>query len=86
MDLNKFTTKSQEVVQQAQNLAESNGNQSIETGHLLKAIFLTDQDVTPYLLNKLNVNSSALEAALDRIILSYSKVEGGQILSITKHK
>ena len=79
MDLNKFTTKSQEVVQQAQNLAESNGNQSIETGHLLKAIFLTDQDVTPYLLNKLNVNSSALEAALDRIILSYSKVEGGQI-------
>ncbi len=79
MDLNKFTTKSQEVVQQAQNLAESNGNQSIETGHLLKAIFLTDQDVTPYLLNKLNVNSTALEAALDRIILSYSKVEGGQI-------
>ncbi len=79
MDLNKFTTKSQEVVQQAQNLAESNGNQSIETGHLLKAIFLTDQDVTPYLLNKLNVNSPALEAALDRIILSYSKVEGGQI-------
>jgi ATP-dependent Clp protease ATP-binding subunit ClpB len=79
MDLNKFTTKSQEVVQQAQNLAESHGNQSIETGHLLKAIFITDQDVTPYLLNKLNVNSSALEAALDRIILSYSKVEGGQI-------
>ncbi len=79
MDLNKFTTKSQEVVQQAQNLAESNGNQSIETGHLLKAIFLIDQDVTPYLLNKLNVNSTALESALDRILLSYSKVEGGQI-------
>ncbi|MEY3237519.1 MAG: hypothetical protein RI883_1620, partial [Bacteroidota bacterium] len=79
MDLNKFTTKSQEVVQQAQNLAESNSNQSIETGHLLKAIFITDNDVTPYLLNKLNVQTKGFELALDSIIKSYSKVEGGQI-------
>ena len=43
MDLKKFTTKSQESIQQAQNLAESNGNQSIETGHLLKGIFLVDK-------------------------------------------
>lgn len=79
MDFNKFTIKSQEVLQQAQEIAESNGNQAIETGHLLKAIFLTDQEVTPYLLGKLNVNQGNLEAALDRILESYSKVEGGQI-------
>jgi ATP-dependent Clp protease ATP-binding subunit ClpB len=79
MDLNKFTIKSQEVLQQAQNLAEGNGQQTIETGHLLKAIFLTDQEVTPYLLGKLNVNRVNLEAALDRIIQTYPKVEGGQI-------
>ncbi len=79
MDLNKFTTKSQEAIQQAQNLAESNGNQSIETGHLLKGIFLVDQEVTPYLLGKLNVNPKIIEATVDRIIESYPKVSGGQI-------
>lgn len=78
MDLNKFTTKSQEAIQQAQNLAESNGNQSIETGHLLKGIFLVDQEVTPYLLGKLNVNPKIIEATVDRIIESYPKVSGGQ--------
>ncbi|MBU3660938.1 MAG: ATP-dependent chaperone ClpB [Flavobacteriales bacterium] len=79
MDLNKFTTKSQEAIQQAQNLAEANGNQSIETGHLLKGIFLVDQEVTPYLLGKLNVNPKIIEATIDRIIESYPKVSGGQI-------
>lgn len=79
MDLNKFTTKSQEAIQQAQNLAESNGNQSIETGHLLKGIFLVDQEVTPYLLGTLNVNPKIIEATVDRIIDSYPKVSGGQI-------
>jgi ATP-dependent Clp protease ATP-binding subunit ClpB len=79
MDFTKFTIKSQEVLQQAQTFAESTGNQAIETGHILKAIFLTDQEVTPYLLNKLGVNQSILESALDRIVQSYSKVEGGQV-------
>jgi ATP-dependent Clp protease ATP-binding subunit ClpB len=79
MDLNKFTTKAQEAIQQAQNLAEANGNQSIETGHLLKGIFLVDQEVTPYLLGKLNVNPKIVEVTVDRIIESYPKVSGGQI-------
>ncbi len=79
MDISKFTLKSQEVIQQAQTIAESSGNQAIETGHLLKAILLTDQDVAPYLFGKLNVNQKMLEAALDRILTSYSKVEGGQL-------
>jgi len=79
MDISKFTLKSQEVIQQAQTIAESSGNQAIETGHLLKAILLTDQDVAPYLFGKLNVNQKMLETALDRILTSYSKVEGGQL-------
>jgi ATP-dependent Clp protease ATP-binding subunit ClpB len=79
MDINKFTIKSQEAIQQAQQLAETNGNQSIETGHLLKGIFLVDQEITPFLLNKLSVNQKIVEAALDRIIDSYPKVSGGQV-------
>ncbi len=79
MDFNKFTIKSQEAIQQAQNLAELNGNGAIETGHLLKGIFLVDQDVMPYLLQKLAINSKSLELVVDKIIQSYSKVTGGQL-------
>lgn len=87
MDINKFTIKSQEAIQQAQSIAEVNGNQAIETGHLLKGIFLTDQDVIPYLLKKTGVNTEFLEKALDRIIENYPKVEGGNIyLSQNTHK
>jgi ATP-dependent Clp protease ATP-binding subunit ClpB len=79
MDFNKFTIKSQEAIQQAQNLAESNGNGAIETGHLLKGIFLVDHDVMPYLLEKMAINSKNLELVVDKIIQSYSKVTGGQL-------
>jgi len=79
MDFNKFTIKSQEAIQQAQNLAESNGNGAIETGHLLQGIFLVDQDVMPYLLQKLGINSKSLELVVDKIVQSYSKVTGGQL-------
>ncbi|HAA01097.1 MAG TPA: ATP-dependent chaperone ClpB [Flavobacteriales bacterium] len=78
MDFNKFTIKSQEAVQQAQNLAMEKQNQQIEAGHLLKGIFLVDENVTPYLLKKLNINTVNLEKALDRIIDGYPKVSGGQ--------
>ena len=79
MDIQKFTLKSQEALSQAQSIASSNGNQSIETGHLLKALFVNDKEVIPFLLGKLNVNQHILEQALDRILQTYSKVEGGEI-------
>jgi ATP-dependent Clp protease ATP-binding subunit ClpB len=79
MDFSKFTIKSQEVIQQAQQLAESNGNPTIENAHVLKAIFLTDKDVIPFLLNKLKVNTKLLESANDKIIQSLPKVSGGQL-------
>lgn len=77
MDFNKFTLKSQEVLNQAQQLASSNGNQAIENGHLLKGIFIADKDVTPYIFGKLNVQLPALEGALDAIISGYPIVSGG---------
>lgn len=77
MDFNKFTIKSQEAVQQAQQLAMGKGHQSIEPAHLLKGILEVDENVAPYLLKKLNVNTDMLEKTLDRIIDSFPKVEGG---------
>ncbi|MDD2982273.1 MAG: ATP-dependent chaperone ClpB [Crocinitomicaceae bacterium] len=79
MDFNKFTIKSQEAIQQAQTLAESNGNGVIDTGHLLKGMFISDKDVLPYLLQKMNIQPAQLETVLDRIISNYPKVSGGQL-------
>jgi len=77
MNLNNFTLKSQEAVQQAQQLAVGNGNPAIENGHLLKGIFEIDENVTPFLFKKLNVNIPIFRQALDKIIERYPKVNGG---------
>ena len=83
MNLNNFTLKAQEAVQRAQQVAMGNGNTAIETGHLLKGIFETDENVTPFLLKKLNINVSVLQQVLDKIIGGYPKSENnsGQYLS-----
>ncbi|MGV3637401.1 MAG: ATP-dependent Clp protease ATP-binding subunit, partial [Flavobacteriales bacterium] len=79
MDLNKFTIRSQQAIQQAQTIATGFGQQMLENGHLLKGILEVDPDVTPFLLKKLNVNVPAMTQALDRIVQGYPKVSGGQI-------
>lgn len=77
MNLNNFTLKSQEAVQSAQQLAMANNNQAIETGHILKGIFEVDENVTPFLLKKLNVNTNMVQQAVDKIVAGYPKSTGG---------
>src|SRR6187431_1275018 len=77
MNLNNFTIKSQEAVQHAQQIAMGNGQQSIETGHLLKALIETDENIVSFLLKKLNANPQRIEQALDAMIAGYPKVSGG---------
>ena len=79
MDFEKFTLKSQEAIQNAQQQAIDGGFGTIDTGHLLKGIFEVDKDVSPYLLNQLNVNQQTIQQVLDRIIKNYPKVSGGQL-------
>ncbi len=78
MNLNNFTIKSQEAIQQAITLATANGNQAIENGHILKAILEVDENVTPFVLKKLGVNQSVFSKTIDAILNSYPKVSGGQ--------
>ena len=78
MNLNNFTIKSQEIIQEAQRIATERGNQAIENGHVLKAIFNTDENVTPYLFKKVNVNTQMLTKALDKIIESYPRSTGAE--------
>lgn len=79
MDINKLTIKTQETLQQAQVLAQSKGNQVIETGHALRAMFSVDENVLPYLLKELKIDTTILKQLVDKIINSYPKVSGGQL-------
>lgn len=77
MDINKWTIKTQQAMHEAQQLASSNGQQAIETGHLLRGMITVDDSVLPFIFKELNSNQNTFTLALDRIIESYPKVEGG---------
>jgi ATP-dependent Clp protease ATP-binding subunit ClpB len=78
MNFDNFTIKAQEAVNQAVKIAEGNNQQAIETGHLLKGLMVNAESVTGFLLKKLGVNAVIFNAALDKIIVSYPKVTGGE--------
>ena len=82
MNLNNLTTKAQESVQQAQQLAFENEHQQIENEHLFQGILETDDNVIPYIFSKLNINSALLKQLNQSALKSFPKVSGGtQMLS-----
>ena len=80
MNPNNYTIKSQEAIQQAQQLAQGFSHQQIENEHIFKGIFEVDENVLPFLLKKLNVNVSILEQALNKQLESFSKVTGSELM------
>tara|TARA_R110000751_G_scaffold7388_1_gene30239 strand:+ start:3408 stop:6011 length:2604 start_codon:yes stop_codon:yes gene_type:complete len=80
MNFNNFTIKSQEAIQQAQALAQGYGHQQIENEHIFKAILEVDENVTPFLLQKLDVNLNLLKQILESTLTSFPKVTGGEIV------
>lgn len=78
MNFEKYTIKSQEALQKSAEIALGNHHQAIEPGHLLKAILETDENVLAYLVKKLNVNKTLLDAKLSETINSYPRVTGQQ--------
>jgi len=78
MNLNQFTIKSQEAIQKAREIAVSHQNQAIENIHLLRGIIESDENVTPFLLKKMNVNFPVFSQAVVKIIESLPKVSGGE--------
>lgn len=80
MNFNNFTIKSQEAIQQAQQLAQELGHQQIENEHIFKAITLVDENVAPFLLKKLNINLNLFNQILDNTLQSFPKVSGGEIM------
>lgn len=79
MNFANFTIKSQEAIQRAQQIAQNFQNQQIENEHIMKAILEVDENVTPFLLKKLNVNLGLYQQVLDSTIQSFPKVTGGEM-------
>ena len=80
MNFNNYTIKSQEAIQQAQQIAQGFGHQQIENEHIFKGILNVDENVLPFILKKLNVNNNILNQILDTALESFSKVTGGDIM------
>ena len=80
MNLKNLTIKSQEALQQAQQIAQSYGQQQLENEHILKGILEVDENVTPFILKKLNVNIELFKKILDSAIQNFPKVAGGELI------
>ncbi|MBS1486801.1 MAG: ATP-dependent chaperone ClpB [Bacteroidetes bacterium] len=78
MNFEKFTIKSQEALQKAAAIATGNQQQAIEPGHLLQAILETDENVSAYVMKKMNVNETILRNKLDEMVNAYPRVSGQQ--------
>lgn len=79
MNLRNLTIKSQEAIQKAQEIASGKQHQGIECCHILKGLLSEDENVTPFLLKKLDVNIPRLSQQLDDIIDRLPKVSGGEL-------
>src|SRR5574344_344241 len=78
MTFDKFTIKAQEAIQEAVNLVQRAGQQSIEPVHLLKGVISKGKDVTNYIFQKLGVNAQQIETLVDQEIAHLPKVQGGE--------
>lgn len=78
MNMNNYTIKSQEAIQKAQEIASGMQHQAIENAHLLKGVFMVDENITPFLLKKQTINVGIFKQALDSVLQSYPKVPDGE--------
>ena len=78
MTFDKFTIKAQETVQEAVNLAQRKGQQTIEPVHLMAALMTKAKDVMTFLFQKLGVNSQQVETLVNSEMTHLPKVQGGE--------
>ena len=78
MTFEKFTIKAQEAVQSAINIAQRNGQQTIEPVHILAGVMDKGKDVINYVFQKIGVNAQAVETAIQNEMSHLPKVSGGE--------
>ena len=77
MNIDKYTKKSIEAIQSAQNIAAEHGNQQIEQTHLFYALLAQENGLISSLIRSMGINPSALLGTLQTKIDSLPKVSGG---------
>lgn len=85
MNLNNFTIKAQEAIQQAQQLAAEKSHSAIETAHLLQGLLSTDEQTIAFLLKKVDANMARLNQALEANLKSFAKVSGNNSLYLSSY-
>jgi len=78
MNFKNFTIKAQEAVQEALNLVEQNGQQSVEACHIAGGVLKVGEDVVNFIFNKLGLNISIFNNMIHSEISSCPKVSGGE--------
>ncbi len=73
MNFDKYTIKAQEGLQKAAEVAKANQQPIIENGHLVKALFMQDENLASFICNKLNVNRSYFNEKLEDVIKQYPR-------------
>ena len=77
MTADQLTIKGQEALQKATQLAQTRGQQAVDSAHLLAAVLKTDESVTGFLLGKTGANVPAIEAQAEALMDAIPKVSGG---------
>ncbi len=78
MNINKFTQKSIQAVQQCERIAMDYGNQEIEQEHLMYALLTQDDSLILKLMQKMGLNGSAVISRAEEALRKLVKVQGGQ--------
>ena len=80
MNFNNYTTKAQETIQLAQEIAQVFGHNQIENEHVFKALTQVDENVLPFILKKLDINITIVIQTLEKHLESLPKVSGADLL------
>ena len=81
MNPNNYTSQAGILIQNAMEIATKNGQQAIETGHLLSSILQDDTQTASFLLKKIGVSNLVVQEKLRPILEKYPKVSGNPFLS-----
>jgi ATP-dependent Clp protease ATP-binding subunit ClpB len=76
MNFDKYTIKTQEIIQQAATIAQGNQQQAIETGHILKAMLEEDPNTMGFLIKQNNVSTETLNLKLESFVNAYPRING----------
>ena len=78
MSFENYTIKSQQLIQQAIQVAKTNGQLIIDTAHILKAFLIIDDYILSFISKELNINTQQLNNTVDAIVQSKPKGSGAE--------